>query len=105
MLAQTGDPSGTGIGGPGYVFRDEIDPLLRFDRPGMVAMANLGPDTNGSRFFITFAAAPDLDGRFTIFGHVLSGLDVLAKMTAYVIGAYGAPSTGDFILNVTIEER
>jgi cyclophilin family peptidyl-prolyl cis-trans isomerase/protein-disulfide isomerase len=75
LLAQTGDPSGTGRGNPGYFFNNEINDL-KFDKPGMVGMANSGLDTNGSQFFITFAPAPHLDSGYTIFGQVLSGLEV-----------------------------
>jgi cyclophilin family peptidyl-prolyl cis-trans isomerase/protein-disulfide isomerase len=79
-LAEAGDPSGTGRGNPGYFFNNEISDL-KFDKPGMVGMANDGSDTNGSRFFITFASAHHLDGSYTIFGQVLSGLDVAEKLT------------------------
>jgi len=81
FMAQTGDPTGTGMGGPGYQFADEIVGELRFDAAGVLAMANAGPGTNGSQFFITFAATPWLDGAHTIFGHVLSGADVLDAIT------------------------
>lgn len=105
FVAQAGDPSGTGLGGPGYIFRNEIDPSLSFDRPGMVGMANSGPDTNGSQFFITFGPQPDLDGNYTIFGHVLSGMDVLAQIAPRDSGqGYLLPS-GDIIITITIEER
>ena len=80
FMAQAGDPSGTGRGNPGYFFKNEISDL-KFDKPGMVGMANSGSDTNGSQFFITFAPAPHLDGGYTIFGQVLSGLDVAEKLT------------------------
>ncbi len=81
FMAQTGDPTGSGRGGPGYTFDDEIVPGLKFDSKGVVAMANAGPNTNGSQFFITFAATPWLNGKYTIFGHVTAGADVLAKLT------------------------
>ncbi len=80
-LVQTGDPSGTGRGNPGYFFADEINPDLKFDAPGLVGMANQGPGTNGSQFFITLAAAPQFNGGYTIFGRVLDGLDTLKKLT------------------------
>ncbi len=93
-VAQSGDPSGTGMGNPGYLFGDEIDPSLRFDRPGVVAMANAGADTNGSQFFITFGPAPYLEGGYTIFGQVIRGMEVLAALTAR-----------DPLLSVTIQEK
>ena len=80
FMAQTGDPTGTGTGGPGYAFGDEIAEGLSFDREGVLAMANAGPDTNGSQFFITFAATPWLDGAHTIFGRVTDGIDVLGDL-------------------------
>ena len=98
----TGDPSGTGLGGPGYIFSNEIDRSLHFDKPGMVAMLNFGPDTNGSQFFITLSPQPGLDGNYTIFGHVLSGMDVLAKIAA---NQGSMPPGGDTITTIVIEER
>lgn len=81
FMAQAGDPSGTGAGGPGYRFEDETNNGLRFDRPGLLAMANAGPNTNGSQFFITFAPTPWLDGGHTIFGELIAGEAVLAALT------------------------
>ena len=80
FMAQTGDPTGTGTGGPGYAFDDEIADGLSFDKAGILAMANAGPDTNGSQFFITFEAAPHLDGGYSIFGDLLAGEDVLPEL-------------------------
>jgi cyclophilin family peptidyl-prolyl cis-trans isomerase len=77
FMAQGGDPSGTGRGGPGYMFADETDNGLLFDRPGLLAMANAGPNTNGSQFFITFVPTPHLNGGHTIFGEIVAGEDVL----------------------------
>jgi peptidylprolyl isomerase len=77
FMAQGGDPGGTGRGGPGYTFADETDNGLVFDRPGLLAMANAGPNTNGSQFFITFAPTPHLNGGHTIFGEIVAGEDVL----------------------------
>ncbi len=76
FMAQGGDPSGSGMGGPGYAFKNETTPDLSFDRKGLVAMANSGPDTNGSQFFITYAPVERLDGSYTIFGEVIEGMDV-----------------------------
>jgi cyclophilin family peptidyl-prolyl cis-trans isomerase/protein-disulfide isomerase len=98
-----GDPSGTGLGNPGYIFANETDAALRFDAPGTLAMLNLGPDTNGSQFFITFAPQPALDGKYTIFGRVLSGLEILEAMITISNGT-PQPVT-DRILSVQIEER
>jgi len=77
FVIQTGDPLGNGTGEIGTAVADEFHPDLRYDRPGLVGMANYGPNTNGSQFFITLAPAPDLDGRHTIFGEVVSGLGVV----------------------------
>lgn len=81
FMAQTGDPTGTGRGGPGYAFDDEIADGLAHDRAGLLSMANAGPDTNGSQFFVTMAATPWLDGRHAIFGEVLEGLEALDELT------------------------
>jgi peptidylprolyl isomerase/peptidyl-prolyl cis-trans isomerase B (cyclophilin B) len=81
FMAQGGDPTGTGAGGPGYTFEDEFTPSLRFDRPGLLAMANRGPNTNGGQFFITYAPTPHLDGLHTIFGEVVEGMEVLEALT------------------------
>jgi cyclophilin family peptidyl-prolyl cis-trans isomerase/protein-disulfide isomerase len=78
--AQAGDPSNSGLGNPGYSFSDELTPDLHFNKPGVVAMANSGVDTNGSQFFITYTAVPSLDGKYTIFGQVVSGMDVLTML-------------------------
>ena len=81
FMAQTGDPTGTGRGGPGYHFADEINPALEHDSEGVVAMANAGRNTNGSQFYITFGPTPHLDGGYNIFGKVTSGMDVLRKIS------------------------
>jgi cyclophilin family peptidyl-prolyl cis-trans isomerase/protein-disulfide isomerase len=104
-IAQSGDPSGTGMGNPGYLFGDEIDPSLRFDRPGVVAMANAGPGTNGSQFFITYGIAPQLDGGYTIFGQVLQGMEVLAQLSARDPQPGIPLPPGDELRRVTIEEK
>jgi peptidylprolyl isomerase len=81
FMAQGGDPTGTGSGGPGYAFEDETDNGLTFDRRGLLAMANSGPDTNGSQFLITFAPATHLDGDHTIFGELVEGDEVLSGIS------------------------
>jgi cyclophilin family peptidyl-prolyl cis-trans isomerase len=80
FMAQTGDPTGTGTGGPGYRFQDEFDQTLRHSGPGVLSMANAGPNTNGSQFFLTHVATPWLDGKHSVFGQVVKGLDVLLSI-------------------------
>jgi len=101
----TGDPSETGLGNPGYLFETEIATGLRFDQPGMLAMDNDGPDTNGSRFFITLGSNAQWNGQYTIFGQVLSGLDILSALTARNPQPGIMLPPGDELISVTIEER
>jgi cyclophilin family peptidyl-prolyl cis-trans isomerase len=103
FMAQGGDPTGTGSGGPGYEFINE-DSDLKFDKPGVLAMANAGRDTNGSQFFITFVATPQLDGGYTIFGQVTGGMDVVNGITRRDPQT-GPDFTGDVIESVTITEQ
>jgi cyclophilin family peptidyl-prolyl cis-trans isomerase len=103
FMAQGGDPTGTGTGGPGYEFADEFSDLT-FDRPGLLAMANSGPNTNGSQFFITYAPTPHLNGRHTIFGEVIEGMEVVNEITRRDPQA-NPDYEGDRIETVTITEE
>jgi cyclophilin family peptidyl-prolyl cis-trans isomerase len=105
FVVQSGDPSGTGFGGPGYFIPDEINADLKFDAAGWVGMANAGPDTNGSQFFITLSPLNDLNGKYTLFGKVVSGLEVLAKISPRDPSADPEAPPGDVIVSVTIEEK
>jgi cyclophilin family peptidyl-prolyl cis-trans isomerase len=103
FMAQAGDPSGTGLGYPGYYFSLEVSPDLTFDREGLLAMANSGPTTNGSQFFITVDAQEHLNGNYTIFGEVLEGLDVVKSLTLRDPNSAGVLPEPDYILDVIIE--
>lgn len=103
FMAQGGDPTGTGMGGPGYEFVNE-DSDLTFDKPGVLAMANAGRDTNGSQFFITFGPTEQLNGGYTIFGQVTSGMDVVNGITRRD-PQQNPDFPGDAIETITIEEK
>ena len=103
FMAQGGDPAGTGGGGPGYTFEDELDTGFTFDRRGLLAMANAGPGTNGSQFFITFTETAHLDGLHTIFGELIEGDDVLSGLT--LRDPDTATEPGDVIDEIVIVER
>ncbi|HEX2030562.1 MAG TPA: peptidylprolyl isomerase [Actinomycetota bacterium] len=105
FMIQGGDPAGDGTGGPGYQFEDEIVKRLRFDRSGLLAMANSGPDTNGSQFFITVGEPTHLNGRHTIFGEVTGGMDVVRQINALSTDAQDRPTETVYVEKITIEER
>jgi cyclophilin family peptidyl-prolyl cis-trans isomerase len=102
FMAQGGDPTGTGTGGPGYSIKDEFHPELRHDRPGILSMANRGPHTGGSQFFITHVATPWLDDRHAVFGEVVEGMDVVVALRER--DPQSAREPGDRIERVEIEE-
>ena len=102
FMVQGGDPTGSGMGGPGYKFGDEFDPSLKHDKRGVLSMANAGPGTNGSQFFITHVATPWLDGKHSVFGQIVEGLDVLMSIPARDPNNRNAPAVK--IISVTIEE-
>lgn len=104
FVAQAGDPSGTGFGGPGYHFGNETSSETIFDKAGIVAMANAGPDTNGSQFFITMGPAEQLNGGYTIFGRVVEGMDVVEDLNPRDPAQNPGLPPGDVILNITIDE-
>ncbi len=104
FMIQGGDPRGTGTGGPGYTFEDEVSDGPSFDRPGLLAMANAGPNTNGSQFFVTVTATPWLTGKHTIFGEVVDGYDVVEQISKTSTAAQDRPATDVVLTRVTIDE-
>ena len=104
FMIQTGDPTGTGRGGPGYTFDDEFHDELRHDGPGVLSMANRGPDTNGSQFFVTLDATPHLDDRHAVFGEVVDGMAVIEAIGAVETDGNDRPVEGVHLESVEVHE-
>jgi peptidyl-prolyl cis-trans isomerase A (cyclophilin A) len=105
FMIQAGDPLGRGTGGPGYTFEDEFGSGRKFDKPGLLAMANAGPNTNGSQFFITEVATPWLNNRHTIFGEVIEGMDIVRAIATVDRGPGDRPKQDVVLESVRITEE